>query len=101
MAAVVEDQRVGWVDPQKVKPLMQRSPQGGELIFVHMRHDEERRAGVELVPAAAQTIAASPRAGVLFEHGDVQTMLSQVGSGGDPTHTSADNEDSGLAHMCM
>jgi hypothetical protein len=63
-----------------------------------MRHDEERRAGVELMPAAAETVAASSGTGVLFEHGDMQAMLSQVGCGGDSTHTRADHKDGGYAH---
>src|SRR5262245_60955603 len=99
MAAVIEDQTVGRIHPLQVKQLMQRSPQGSELIFIHMRHDEEGWASVEMMSATAQTIAASSRAGVLFEHSDVQAVLSQVGCGGDATHSSADNKDGGLAHI--
>jgi hypothetical protein len=63
-----------------------------------VRHDEERWAGVEVVSAAAELVATSSGMAVLFEHGDVQAVLGQVGRCGDPTQTGADNQDGCLAH---
>ncbi len=52
----------------------------------------------EGMSVAPDTIAASSGEGVLFEHGDVQAVLCQVGGGGDAAQASADNQNRDRAH---
>jgi hypothetical protein len=40
-----------------------------------------------------EPVAASAGPGILFQHGNVQAMLGQVGRGGNATQSSADNEN--------
>jgi hypothetical protein len=45
------------------------------------------------MPVTIDPTAAPSGTGVLFEYGDVQALLGQVGCGGDATQAGADNEE--------
>jgi hypothetical protein len=60
--AIVEDQVIGWVDALQFEHLAHRGAQRGELGFVQQGHDEQGGTSIEVMPVAADAVAAPARA---------------------------------------
>ena len=98
LAAVVEHQMIGRVDPLQVEPFAQRRAQRREFGLVDQRHDEQRRPAVEGVAVAGELVATTAGAAVLFEHGHLHAVLGEVRRRCDAADASADDECSGSGH---
>src|SRR5258708_7026085 len=70
---------IGRIDTPQIEKFLCRRAQGSEFSLINVRHDQQGWAGVEVMAVAAKTVTAPTRPLVFFEHGHVDTALSQMG----------------------
>jgi len=91
LAAVVEDQAIGGIDPPQIQHLAQGYAQRGEFRLVEQRHDQQGGPGLEGVPLAREVAAAAARLAIFLNDRDADAALRQVCGRRDAADPSADH----------
>ena len=92
LAAIIEDQMIGWVDALQVEPFVHGSSQGAKFCFVQQGHDKKSGSGVKMMTLAAEAVTAPAGARVLFQDRDMQPASGKMDCGGDPANARADDD---------
>ena len=92
LAAIIEDQMIGWVDALQIEPFVQRCSQGAKFRFIQQRHDKKSGSRVEMMAIAAEAVTAPAGARVLFQDRDVQSASGKMDCGGDPADARTDDD---------
>ena len=79
LAAIIEDQMIGWVDALQVEPFAHGCSQGAKFCFVQQRHDKKSGSRVKMMALAAEAVTAPAGVRVLFQDRDMQSALWQDG----------------------
>src|SRR6266511_5617389 len=83
---------VGWVDALQIELFSHRCSQSAKFSFVQQRHDKQSRTCIEMMSVAAEAVAASTGARILFHDRDTKSAFCKVDGGGEPTDPCTNND---------